>query len=95
MYVHIVSFKIAPGEDTTFIELQKFEETVEAKPAGLDHYHIFKDLNEDNRYFLLEYWKDREAKEIMEASKGFQFFKKFRQMIVEKKFESYDCEVII
>ena len=45
MYTHIVSFKVKEGEEISFIELQKFEELTEAKPAGLDHFHIFKDRN--------------------------------------------------
>ena len=55
MYVHVVSFKVKEGEGITFVELQKFEELTEAKPAGLDHFHIFKDRNDTNRYFLIEY----------------------------------------
>ena len=47
MYTYIVSFKVKEGEGISFVELQKFEELTEAKPAGLDHFHIFKDRNEE------------------------------------------------
>jgi len=95
MYTHIVSFKVKEGEGISFVELQKFEELTEAKPAGLDHFHIFKDRNEENRYFLVEYWKSKEDKMKMEASKEHQLFHEHRKLVIEKKFDTYECDVII
>jgi len=95
MYVHIVSFKVKDGEEVTFVELQSFEELTEAKPAGLDHFHIFKDRNEDNRFFLVEYWASKDDKDKMEASKEHQLFHEHRKIIIEKKYETYECDVII
>lgn len=95
MYVHIVSFKVKEGEGITFVELVIFEELTEAKPAGLDHFHIFRDRNEENRFFLVEYWHSKEDKEKMENSKEYQLFKEHRKIVVEKKYETYECDVII
>jgi len=95
MYTHIVSFKVKAGEGITFVELQKFEELTEAKPAGLDHFHIFKDRNEENRFFLVEYWHSKDDKDKMEASKEHQLFHEHRKLIIEKKYETYECDVII
>ncbi len=95
MYTHIVSFKVKEGEGITFIELQKFEELTEAKPAGLDHFHIFKDRNEENRYFLVEYWASKKDKDKMEASKEFHLFNELRKIVIDKKYETYECDVII
>ena len=95
MYTHIVSFKIKEGEGVTFVELQKFEELTEAKPAGLDHFHIFKDRNKENHFFLIEYWNSKKDKDNMEASKENQLFHEHRKLVIEKKYESYECDVII
>lgn len=95
MYVHVVSFKVKDGEGITFVELLKFEELTEAKPAGLDHFHIFKDRNEPNRYFLIEYWNSKEDKDKVEGSKEYQLFREHRKLVIEKKYETYECDVII
>ena len=93
MYTHIVSFKVKEGEGITFVELQKFEELTEAKPAGLDHFHIFKDRNEENRYFLIEYWNSKKDK--MEASKEHHLFNEHRKLVIDQKYKTFECDVII
>ena len=95
MYAHIVSFKVKEGEGITFVELQNFEELTEAKPAGLDHFHIFKDRNEENRFFLVEYWTSKKDKDKMESSKEYHLFKEHRKIVIDKKFETFECDVII
>jgi len=89
MYVYIVSFKVKEGEDITFIELQKFEENTEAKPAG------FKDRNDESRYFLIEYWNSKEEKDKMEVTEDHQNFHKLRRLAIEKRYESYDCDLVV
>lgn len=95
MYVHIVSFKVIKGEEITFIELQKFEENTEAKPAGLDHFHIFKDLNDETRYFLVEYWESKKDKERLANTQEYKHFQDIRNLAIEKKLETIDCTVIV
>ncbi|MDV7187693.1 antibiotic biosynthesis monooxygenase [Lutibacter sp. TH_r2] len=95
MYVHVVSFKVKEGDGISFVELLKFEELTEAKPAGLDHFHIFKDRNETTRFFLIEYWNSKEDKEKMEGSKEYQLFREHRKLVIEKKYETYECDVIV
>lgn len=95
MYVHIVSFKIKEGEEITFVELQKFEEINEAKPAGLDHFHIFKDRNDTSRYFLVEYWNSKKDKDLLEETDDHQYFHKLRKLAIEKKYETYECDLVV
>jgi quinol monooxygenase YgiN len=95
MYTYIVSFLVKNGEGISFVELQKFEELTGAKPAGLDHFHIFKDRNEENRYFLVEYWNSKEDRKKMESSKEYQLFREHRKLVIDKKFETYECDVVI
>lgn len=95
MYVHVVSFKVKPGEEITFIELQKFEEEMDATPAGLDHFHIFKDLNEENRFFLIEYWHSKSDKEALELSSDYHQFQELRKLAIDKKFETHECDLVV
>ena len=95
MYAYIVSFKVKDGEGISFVELQKFEELTEAKPAGLDHFHIFKDRVEENKYFLVEYWNSKADKDKLEASKEHQLFHEHRKLVIDKKCETYECDVIV
>jgi quinol monooxygenase YgiN len=95
MYVNVVSFKVKKGDDITFLEMQKFEENVEAKPAGLDHFHILKDKNADNTYYLLEYWEDKAAKDKLEATESYQAFCDLRRPIVDKKMEVFECDLVV
>lgn len=95
MYVHIVSFKIKEGEEITFVELQKFQEKMESKPAGLDHFHIFKDRNEEGRYHLLEYWKSKVAKDKLEETDDHQHFHELRKLAIEKKYGTHECDLIV
>jgi quinol monooxygenase YgiN len=95
MYAYIVSFKVKEGESISFVELQKFEEFTEAKPAGLDHFHIFKDKNDAFKYYLIEYWNSKQDKENMENSKEHQHFHDLRDIVVEKKIDVFECDVVI
>ncbi|MGV8947583.1 MAG: antibiotic biosynthesis monooxygenase [Lutibacter sp.] len=95
MYAYIVSFRIKDGEGISFVELQKFQELTEAKPAGLDHFHIFKDRIEENKYFLIEYWNSKEDKDKLEASEEHQLFHEHRKLVIDKKCETYECDVIV
>ncbi len=93
MYVHIVSFQVRKGEEITFVELQKFEENIEAKPAGLDHYHIYKDRNNVGQYYLIEYWNTKEDRENLEKTEGYKKFHELRKLALETKCETIECDM--
>ncbi len=95
MYVNVVAFKVKEGDDITFLEMQKFEENIEGKPAGLDHFHILKDKNAENTYYLLEYWENKEDKEKLEATENHQAFHALRKPLIEKKDEIFECELVV
>lgn len=95
MYVYISSFKIKDGDETTFIEMQKFEENQDAKPAGLDHFHIFKDLKKPGNYWLLEYWNSKEDKDKLDASEVYKYFEQLRDPLLEEKAQDFECQMII
>lgn len=93
MYVHIVSFQVKKGEEITFVELQKFEEDIEAKPAGLDHYHIYKDRNNPGMYYLIEYWNKKEDRDKLENTEGHKKFHELRKLALETKCEVIECDM--
>jgi len=93
MYVHIVSFLVKKGEEITFVELQKFEENMEAKPAGLDHYHIYKDRNNAGHYYLIEYWNTKEDRDNLEKTESYKKFHELRKLALETKCETIECDM--
>ena len=95
MFVNIVSFVIKPDSDITFLEMQKFEEATDAKPAGLIRYHIFKDRSAEHKYWLLEYWESKEDKEKLEKTAIHKKFHELRAPILEEKPEFFECDVIV
>jgi len=95
MYVNVVAFKVKKGDDITFLEMQKFEENIEGKPAGLDHFHILKDKNAENTYYLLEYWDDKASKDKLEETENHKAFHALRKPLIEKKEEVFECELVV
>jgi len=95
MYVHISSFKIKKGEEETFIQMQRFEEKKDAEPAGLSHFHIFKDRNTPGQYWLLEYWNSKEDRQTLEAKEDFKIFHEMRDSILEENEKIYECDMIV
>lgn len=95
MYVHIMNFTVKKGEEITFLELQKFEENVEAKPAGLDHYHIYKDRNNEGQYYLLEYWNSKDDRDKFESTDDYKRFHELRKLALEKSCETIECDMLI
>lgn len=95
MYVYINSFKVKDGEEITFEELQKFEENNDAKPAGLIRYHLFKDRNAENNYWVLEYWESKEIREKMAENKMHQEFRVWRDSVLEEQPGRFECDVLV
>jgi quinol monooxygenase YgiN len=95
MYVFAATLRVKEGEEQTFIEMQKFVEKTEAKPAGLDHYHIFQDRWDSNKFFLVEYWQDKKHRDAHVATEDYQNFLEYRKLAVEKDCEQHEFDVII
>lgn len=95
MYVNIVSFVIKPHSESTFVEMQKFEENTDAKPSGLIRYHIFKDRNAKDKYWLLEYWESKEDKDKLEMTELHKKFHELRAPVLEEKPEFFECDVVV
>ncbi|MFZ4621350.1 MAG: putative quinol monooxygenase [Bacteroidota bacterium] len=50
---------------------------------GCIHYSFYHDLNEENRFFFYEEWKDQASIDLHNATKHFlEFQPKFKEMIV-------------
>ena len=59
--------------------------------AGCIHYSFHQDLNEQNRFFFYEEWKDQTSIDVHNNSKHFlEFQPKFKEMIIgEPKISIY------
>ncbi len=95
MYVHVALFNIQEGADITFLEMQKFEENYDAKPHGLDHFHILQDRANPHRYWLLEYWDSKEARDKFEELPIHKEFHKNRAPILDGERESYELDLVV
>lgn len=95
MYVFATTLRIKKGEELTFVEMQKFIEKTEATPAGLDHFHIFRDRWDDEKFFLVEYWEQKSQRDALVATEEYQNFLKYRQLAVEKDCEQHEFDVVI
>jgi quinol monooxygenase YgiN len=50
--------------------------------AGCIHYSFYQDLNDSNRFFFYEEWKDQASIDLHNATKHFlEFQPKFKEMI--------------
>ena len=68
MFVNILHFKVNDKKGISSNELSMFEDNLYSKPTGLDRFHIFKDKQKDNNFYLIEYWNSKDAMDSMEKS---------------------------
>ena len=71
--------------------LQIYIDPVKHNANHFDRIH----RNENNRFFLVEYWHSKEDKDRMESSKEHQLFHEHRKLIIEEKYETYECDIVI
>ena len=95
MYVHVAVFNVKEGDDITFLEMQKFEEIHDAKKNGLDHFHILRDRENPHKYWLLEYWESKDARDAYEELSIHKEFYKNRAPVLEGERQSYECDLIV
>ena len=86
---------VKEGEDITFIEMQKFEEIRDAKKNGLDYFQILKDRENTHKYWLLEFWDSKEARDLYEELPIQKEFHKNRAPILEGERQTYECDLIV
>ncbi len=95
MFVNILKFKLNEMDGISANELSMLEYQLQDKPNGLDRFHIFKDKKKENKYYLIEYWKNKMAKDAMENSSKFPFFNKIHQISNSKKGTNIECDILI
>jgi len=94
MYVYISGYNIRDKEENTFLEMIMFEEKMNAQPAGLSHYHIFKDKREVRKYWVIEFWfneKDKQAYDVLDSHK---YFLSLLEGVTEKESVSFECDLV-
>jgi hypothetical protein len=94
MFVNISGYKIKELEENTFLEMIMFEEKMNAQPAGLSHYHIFKDKSEVRKYWIIEFWFNELDKEKYDALDSHKYFVSLLEGVTEGKHSYFDCDLI-
>lgn len=95
MYVNFLSFRINEKKGIKGNELSMIENYSSALPKGLDRFHIFKDKKKENKFYLIEYWDSKEAKEQMERSDRFESLNKIHSIAKKRHSKKIECDVII
>ena len=95
MFVKINEYLILPNEEKTFVEMIKLEQKMNAVPAGLDRYNLFKDKKEDRKFWLVEFWLHE--KDYLEYQKldSHKYFLDLLKGVLEIKHEQHFCETVI
>ncbi len=95
MFVNILKFKLNEEKGISANELSMLEYQMQNTPEGLDRFHVFKDKKKDNKYYLIEYWKDKMAKDAMENSSKFSLLKKLHSLSKRKEASEIECDILI
>jgi len=95
MYVNLLSFKINEKKGISSNELSMIENYTSVLPSGLDRFHIFKDKKKENKFYLIEYWNSKEAKEEMETSDKFEALSRIHKIAKKRHSKKIECDVII
>lgn len=95
MYVNLIRFKINDQEGIRSNDISLIEDNLSPLPQGLDRFHIFKDKEKTNRFYLIEYWESKEAMKAMETSDEFPLLNKIHRIGKIKPSKQRTFDVII
>ncbi|MEN8186125.1 MAG: hypothetical protein ABFR05_03230 [Bacteroidota bacterium] len=95
MFVNILTFKTNEKGILNTNYLSMFEDNFKEKPKGLDRLHIFKDKKKTNKYYLIEYWKSKDMKDIMESSNNYPYLNRLHKISDEMSFKKIEGDVVI
>jgi heme-degrading monooxygenase HmoA len=95
MFAKINKYCVLKSEAKTFVEMIKLEQKINAVPAGLESYNLFKDRNNGKLYWLTEFWlseKDYIAYQKVESHK---YFLELLKGVLETKHEQHICDIVL
>jgi len=95
MFVNILHFKVNENDGISSNELSMLEDNLYSKPIGLERFHIFKDKQKDNKFYLIEYWNSKDAMRSMEKSNRYLNLIKIHQLSTQNRYKKIECDVII
>lgn len=95
MFVKINEYLILKNEEKTFVEMIKLEQKMNAYPAGLDNYHLFKDKNEERKFWLVEYWLSEEDYLKYQKLDSHKYFKDLLKGVLETPYSQHFCGIVI
>ena len=95
MFVKINEYLILENEEKTFVEMIKLEQKMNAVPAGLDHYNMFRDKNEDRKYWLVEFWLTEEDYLNYQKLDSHRYFLDLLKGVLQNRYEQHFCEIVL
>jgi len=95
MFVKINKYCVDESEGKTFVEMIRFEQKMNASPAGLDSYHLFKDRNNTKLYWLTEFWISETDYLSYQKLDSHKYFLDLLKGVLERKHEQHICDIIL
>ncbi len=95
MFVKINEYLVLKNEEKTFTEMIKLEQRMNAIPAGLDKYNLFKDKIEKRKFWLVEFWLSEQDYHEYQKLDSHRYFLDLLKGVLERKHEQHFCEIVL
>lgn len=95
MFVKLNKYCVIRSEAKTFVEMIKLEQKMNAAPAGLDRYSLFKDKENSKLYWLTEFWISEADYLNYQKLESHKYFLDLLKGVLETKHEQHICEIVL
>lgn len=95
MFVKLNKYCVLESEAKTFVEMIKFEQKMNAVPAGLESYHLFKDRDNGKLYWLTEFWLSESDYKEYQKLESHKYFLDLLKGVLERKHEQHICDIVL
>lgn len=94
MFVKINKYLVLENEEKTFAEMIKLEQKMNAVPAGLDSYNLFKDKKNEREYWLVEFWISEVDYYAYQKLDSHKYFLELLKGVLERKHDQHFCDIV-
>lgn len=93
MFANKAEFVVKQGKEDAFVQLLQ-EQGKEGMPSGMTGYYILRDLENPQRFWLLDIWENVEDKDRNEETSEHKAFHSRRGEMLEKPADAHHCDVV-
>ncbi len=95
MFVKINEYQVLESEEKTFVEMIKLEQKMNASPAGMHSYNLYRDKNNGTNFWVTEFWISE--KDYLEYQKldSHKYFLELIKGVLKTKHNQYFCEEVL